>query len=90
MNKARRAELQTAINIILAASEELSKAKGILESARDEEQEYHDNLPENMQQGEKGEKAEAAVTELEAAVDKLDTIINDLEDAQTSAETAQE
>lgn len=41
MNDARRKEIEKALGLI-------SEAKSILETARDEEQEYFDNMPENM------------------------------------------
>lgn len=46
MNKARRKELQRAEKLI-------EEAKEIIDSCRDEEEEYKENMPENMQYGEK-------------------------------------
>lgn len=51
MNKIRRKQLQE-------ASELIAKAQGIIESVKDEEQEAHDNLPESIQYGEKGQQME--------------------------------
>jgi hypothetical protein len=65
MNKQRRKAIAEAISAI----EELVTD---IENLRDEEQEYHDNMPENMQQGEKGEAAEAAVDALGNAAQLLD------------------
>ena len=53
MNKQRRKELET-------ISDEIEKLIERLESARDDEQEYFDNMPESIQAGERGERAEYA------------------------------
>jgi hypothetical protein len=42
MNKSRRQEIES-------AKELLEQAKEIIESCQSEEQEYYDNMPENMQ-----------------------------------------
>lgn len=71
MNKARRAAIQAAINKI---NEVIEEQKSELESLRDEEQDYFDNLPENMQGGEKGSQAEYAIEALTNYIDSLDEI----------------
>lgn len=43
-----------------------------LEAIKDEEDEYMENIPENMQSGERYEKAEEAVNALESALDSLE------------------
>lgn len=53
MNKVRRKELQELYDII-------SEAKDRLEMLHDEEEEYKDNMPENLQSSERYERAEAA------------------------------
>lgn len=55
MNKQRRRALEQIVEQLRALSTEI-------ETLRDEEQEYLDNMPESMQSGEKGEKAEGNVT----------------------------
>lgn len=54
MNKARRKELSRAVEL-------LEEAQSIIESCRDEEEEYMDNMPENLQESEKYYVAEEAV-----------------------------
>lgn len=54
MNKIRRKQLQE-------ASELIAKAQGIIESVKDDEQEAHDNLPESIQYGEKGQQMEESL-----------------------------
>lgn len=47
-----------------------------------EEQEFLDNMPENFQNGEKGEHAQAAIDQLEAAVENLNETENCLDQAR--------
>lgn len=64
MNKARRRDIERAAELI-------EQAKAILETAEGEEREYFDAMPENMQGGDKGQKAETAADALQEAVDSL-------------------
>lgn len=74
MNKARRKELSRAVEL-------LKEAQSIIESCRDEEQEYMDNMPENLQESEKYYAAEEAVNNMDEAYDEIDEAINSVESA---------
>lgn len=74
MNKVRRKELQELYDII-------SEAKDRLEMLHDEE-EYKDNMPENLQSSERYERAEAAVDALDSAVTSLEEALDYIEEAQ--------
>lgn len=74
MNKERRKQIESIV-------ESIQGIKSDVDTTKDEEQEYLDNLPENMQQGEKGETAQAAVDALDAAINSLDDAISSLEEA---------
>lgn len=74
MNKERRASLNKAIGL-------LQEAKDIVAQCRDEEQEFYDNMPENMQSGEKGEKATATADTLSEVDDLLDDAVGKIEEA---------
>ncbi len=74
MNKERRKE----INQIIAELEDL---KSRIESVLEEEQEYLDNMPESFQDGEKGEKAQAAIDALEYAVQSIEETFDNLNTA---------
>lgn len=74
MNEARRKELNKARGM-------LEEAKAIIEAAGEEEREYFDNMPENMQSGDKGSKAGEASVSLEEAASELDDIISKIEEA---------
>lgn len=87
MNKERRKQLESIkddLSDILADFESLKgrldDAKSALESLRDEETEYRDNMPEPLQNSEKGERAEAAIGAMEDGDTNLDDAINKVDD----------
>ena len=73
MNKVRRKNLQAIID-------QLEELKGSLEDLQTEE-EYRDNIPENMQESERYEKADEACDNLSSAVDSLEEAISSIEAA---------
>lgn len=77
MNQVRRKQIILAAGKVAQAKEMLEEAKEILEAARDEEQEYYDAMPENFQNGEKGENAQSALDALQVAVDDVESLIDD-------------
>lgn len=74
MNKVRR-------DTIAKLQARISELKDEVEMVRDEEQEYYDNMPENMQQGDKGQNAESAVSALDEAMENLDSAMSSLDEA---------
>jgi hypothetical protein len=74
MNNQRRKE----INLIIG---ELAELRSRLETVQSEEQEAYDNMPEGLQQSERGEKAEAACSLLDDAMGAFDEIENALNEA---------
>ena len=75
MNKARRKALDEVIS-------KIEEAKELLENLQAEEEEYRDNMPENLQGSEWYEAADAAVDNMSSAVDALDEAISSIESAQ--------
>lgn len=75
MNNLRRKTLQDLYNII-------ADAKDNLDEVRDEEECYKDNMPENLQNSERYEKAEAAVDALENAICSLEEALDSIEEAK--------
>jgi len=73
MNKQRRKEVARAVAMI-------EEAKSILETCRDEEQDYFDNMPESFQDGQKGEDAQTAIDALDEAVSQMDDVSQALGD----------
>ncbi len=74
MNITRRKQ----INSIL---EQISGLRSELESVNDEEQDAFDNLPESFQEGERGERIQAALD----AIDTAFTAFDDIESALNEA-----
>lgn len=74
MNKDRRAQIQKLID-------KLYEIQGDIDFLKDEEQEYYDNMPESIQAGEKGDKAQEAVDNLDYAYSSIDEVIEYLEEA---------
>lgn len=74
MNNARRKE----IDKLTAQIEEIKEA---IEALRDGEQEAFDNMPESLQDGERGEKMQSAIDALEYAADDLQECLDHLSEA---------
>ena len=74
MNYHRRKELNT-------LADRLRDLHTDVETVRDEEQEYIDYMPENLQGGERYEKAEAAVYVMEEALSQIEEAISNIEEA---------
>ena len=74
MNEPRRKALDDIANKIYVLSWELDEL-------RREEQEYFDNMPENLQCSERGERAEEAISSLEDAVDSLNSALESIGEA---------
>jgi hypothetical protein len=73
MNKERRQKLAMIVD-------QIGDVISWIEEVRDEEQEYFDALPPNLQGSEKGERAEERVGEIEEGLDKLNEIVGELQD----------
>lgn len=72
MNKYRREQLSEAQTL-------LEQAKDIIESCHQEEEEYYENMPENMQWWEKWDKAQEAINNMSDAMSYLDDAISSVE-----------
>ena len=103
MNKQRRKELyaiKERLKVITNTDKEnvdLDETKEILEDIKcdleclyNDEESYMDNIPENLQESIRYEKAEAACDNLEAAVDSVDDAIcsDDFEEMVNAIEEA--
>lgn len=75
MNSPRRKELQRIID-------DLTVLKADLEALMEEEEEYRDNMPENLQGSERYEKADEACDNLSDAIDSIEDAICGIESAQ--------
>lgn len=75
MNNARRKQLAE-------IAEQLQELRDRIEQLQGEEQDGFDNLPESLQQGERGQAMEQAAEQMETAMDSLDEALGALEEAQ--------
>lgn len=73
MNKARRQKLQ---NIF----DQVTELKDLLEIIKEEEEDYMENIPENLQGSERFEKAEETVEKMYEAVSNLEEAADILEE----------
>lgn len=64
MNKLRRKQIED-------INDTLAKLLEQLEVLRDEEQEAYDNMPESLQDSERGEKMSDALITMESAIDSI-------------------
>lgn len=78
MNKARRRQIADVQKRVEGLEGILEELKSMVEAIKDEEQEYLDNIPENLQGSERYELAENVVENLDNAYELLDEI--DIED----------
>lgn len=86
MNNDRRKRIARAVSLLQGLTEAFDEAKGLIEELKDEEQEAFDNMPEGLQQGERGQQTEQAANYLTEAFDaleelSLDDVISNLENA---------
>ena len=71
MNNNRRKQIRDLVS-------KLQDLKSDLESILQDEQEYRDNMPENMQDGERAQQSDECIGQLECANDELDSAIDNL------------
>lgn len=87
MNKERRKELRIIVSRLQVANlvdaNEVDAIKHDLESILYDEENYMDNIPENLQGGYRYEKAEEACDNLQSALDALEDDDIDINDVTT-------
>lgn len=74
MNKIRRKELQDVID-------QLEELKGSVEDLMGKEEEYRDNIPENLQGSVRYEATDSACDALQEAMEAFDEVISNIETA---------
>lgn len=73
MNKKRKKEIFTLNNI-------LKEIRSGLDKIKDDEMDYLDNMPENLQGGMRAYDSEDAIDKLETAIDLIQSAIDEMED----------
>lgn len=71
MNKQRRQKIKE-------LRTEIESCKNKLQVILDEEQDYFDNMPENLQSSMRGSDSEDAIDTMESCIDELDEVIKEL------------
>jgi len=61
-----------------------------IEDVKSDEEEAKDNLPESMQQGDKGEAMDTCISNLESATEQVDDIVSSVKEALEYLEAARE
>lgn len=74
MNKSRRMRLTE-------SQYKIDEAREMIELVKDEEENAYDNLPENLQSGEKGETMLSSIRSMDAALSSLEDAISSIEEA---------
>lgn len=65
------------------ASDMLKEAQAVVERAAEEEQDCYDNLPEALQESDKGDKMSDAIDNLESAVESIESAVECISEAMT-------
>lgn len=91
MNKARRKELLKVIRELnmVKDKDDLYSIINELDSIKDDEQDYYDNIPENLQYSQRAEDSEQAIDNMEEALDLLNEIY-DVDEFNKDSESIQE
>ena len=71
MNNIRRKQIQEIID-------KLEDTKNLLENVMNDEQEYYDNMPENLQGSIRGMEAEEYIDKFNDAIDSIDEALETL------------
>lgn len=86
MNKTRRkqiANIRQRLAALLATADDI---KTDLETIRDEEQDYRDNMPESLADSDKAQASEAAIEAMDGVIQDLESLIdNPFDDPLTDA-----
>lgn len=88
MNNARRKSLADIKNKLDELVGLIEEQRDELETLKGEEEEYKENMPENMQDGEKGQAADQAISDLEEAFSAADSAADSLREAMDKIDEA--
>ena len=88
MNNARRKTISRILTRLTQISEEMESILSDIELVKDEEEECFDNIPENLQESDRYQAAEAAVDNLNAAYDLWQEAFESIGDVASSLEEA--
>lgn len=81
MNKNRRKELMEWVRRAEEWAAQGTELKDELENLCSDEQDYFDNIPENLQGGQRATDSEEAIDKMNEAIDSMDNAIEAAEEA---------
>jgi prefoldin subunit 5 len=90
MNNDRRKALAKLADAIDTAKASLEEIRDELDNLKGEEDDGFNNLPEGLQQAERGQAMEAAAEQMQTAYDLLDGVSGELQDAIDAVNAAME
>lgn len=73
MNKARRKNLETIIAKLEAIREPMGTIWNDLREVADEEQEAYDNMPESLQESERGQQMQEYIDTMDGVLDEIES-----------------
>lgn len=88
MNKQRRKEIQAIRDKLEDLTSKIAELRDGIDTIKDDEQEYYDNMPESLQSSDRGTAAEEAVSHLDTALEALDEIANQASEATEALDSA--
>lgn len=88
MNNTRRNQIRELISKLETINFELDVLRGEIESTKEEEQEYYDNIPENLQNSERAENSEYAIDDLDSAISNIENALEYTNDALNNLESS--
>ena len=86
MNKERRKQIEAATAKIAEAEAALQAAQEIIQEVRDDEEAARENLPESLQDGERGQAMQEAIDALDSALSEIEGV--DFSEMTSQLETA--
>lgn len=90
MNRDRRKKLAIALDNINNAREALKEAFDLIGTCKDEEETSFDNLPQGIQDGDRGCIMQDAIDNMTDAYDTLDDILSSMDDLMDAIGAASE
>lgn len=90
MNNTRRKELNKAIEILNKLADKIYDAKDIVETCKDDEEEYRYSIPYDLQGSDRYAQSDEACDNLEQAYDYLEEVEEKINDIISSIENAAE
>ncbi len=88
MNKKRRDAITKIIDQLISLNETMTELQDQIDTIQSEEQESFDNLPESLQEAEKGQTMEAAIEALQEASEAVSRACEAIDETNEALESA--